>query len=412
MAERRVVVTGLGAVSPCGLDAESTWQAMVGARSGIGVITAFPCEDWPVRIAGEVRGFDPDAVVGKKEARRTERFTWFAIGAAEEAMRDAGLAPGQVPPHRLGVYIGSGIGGLAELLDAQMRFAAEGRKGLSPFTIPKAIVNLAGGHVAMRHDARGPSLAVATACATGNHSIGEAWRVIRTGEADVILAGGAEATIVPVGLGSFMVSKALSSRNDDPATASRPFDVDRDGFVMGEGAGVLVLEELERARARGARIYAEVSGYGLTNDAWHITLPGNGGAERCMEMALRSARVNPEDVGYINAHGTSTQANDSNETRAIRTVFGAHADRLMVSSTKGVTGHLLGAAGGVEALAVCRALHDGVIPPTANWHSRDPECDLDVVPNEARQVQVEVALSNGFGFGGTNATLVFRRFHG
>ena len=407
---RRVVVTGMGAVSPCGNTMPESWSSMVEARSGVGPITHFDCEGWPVRIAGQVEGFDGVALIGRRAIRRMDLFCQYAVVAADEAVADAGLDWDRGDPDRVGIYLGSGVGGINEIVRGARAFDERGYKGLSPFFIPRALTNLAAGTLAIRYNARGPSLCVTTACATGNHALGEAWRVLRSGEADVILAGGTEAGVVPVSVAGFMVMKALSKRNDDPQAASRPFDADRDGFVIGEGAAVLALETLEHARARGARIYAELVGYGLTNDAFHMTLPGNGGAARCMRQALRVAGLDLDTVDYINAHGTSTQANDVNETRAVREVFGARADALWISSTKGVTGHLLGAAGGLEAIATVKAIHEGVVPPTANWTTRDPECDLDYVPGAARERAVDVALSNSFGFGGTNATLVFRRF--
>ena len=409
---RRVVVTGLGTVSPCGNDVPTTWTSLLEGRSGVGPITHFDATDWAVQIAAEVKGFDPLDVMTKKQVRRLDLFSQYAIAAADEAMHDAGLADGGTEPERLGVYVGSGIGGIKEIFESAVAFIEHGPRGLSPFFIPKSLTNLAGGHIALRFGARGPSLCVTTACATGNHSIGEAWRTIRSGEAEVILAGGTEASVMPLGLAGFMVMRALSTRNDDPETASRPFDVDRDGFVMGEGAAVLVLEELEHAKARGAEIYAEVVGYGLTNDAHHVTAPppGGEGAARCMKMALRTAEIAPGEIQYINAHGTSTPANDVNETAAIKTVFGEHASRLAISSTKSLTGHLLGAAGGLEAIATVKAIRQGVIPPTATLQEPDPQCDLDYVPREAREMRVDAAISNAFGFGGTNATLVFRRF--
>lgn len=411
-ATRRVVVTGLGAVSPCGNDVPTTWGAMVQGRSGVGLLTRFDASSFPVRIAAEVRGFDGDGILGRKMARRVDLFAQYALVAAAEACRHAGLAPSEAGDPRLGVYVGTGIGGLHEIVTGALNFQAQGYKGLSPFFIPRALTNLAGGHIAIQYGAQGPSLCVTTACATGNHSIGEAWRAIRLDEADVVIAGGAEAAITDVGIAGFMVMKALSKRNDDPATASRPFDAERDGFVMGEGAGIVVLEELEHARRRNAPILAEVVGYALTNDAWHDTAPapGGAGAVRCMRNALASAGLRPEDVQYINAHGTSTPQNDSTETQAIKTAFGEHARKVAVSSTKSVTGHLLGAAGGVEAVASVMALHTGILPPTANLSNPDPECDLDYIAEGARQANPTVALSNAFGFGGTNATLVFRKW--
>ncbi len=417
---RRVVVTGVGAISPCGHDASSTFDAVVEGRSGIGPLTRFDASGYGTRIAGEINDFDVADVVGKKLARRTGRFVQLGIVAADEAMRDAGYdvagaldgAPSLWPENeRFGVFVGSGIGGFPEIVDAALELHERGPRAVSPFFIPTVLANLATGQLAIRYGAQGPSLAVVTACAVGNHSIGEGFQAIRDGDADVVLAGGAEAAIGPLGITGFMNMKALSSRNDDPATASRPFDKDRDGFVMSEGSGLVVLESLEHARQRDARIYCELVGYAMTTDAHHVTAPspGGAGAIRCMTKALRSAGMNPEDVDYVNAHGTSTPVNDSTETQAIRGAFGAHADKLAVSSTKGVTGHLLGAAGGLEAVLVSLAIHRGVIPPTANHHTPDPECDLDIVPNTAREQPIGAAMSNGFGFGGTNAVLVFKR---
>jgi len=411
---RRVVVTGLGAVTPCGNDVPTTWASMVEARSGTARVTRFDTSAMPVRIAAEVKGFAPEVRIDRKLTRRLELFAQYAMYAADEALQDSGFVAHPDGDPRFGVYVGSGIGGLAEIVHGSRLFDAEGWKGLSPFFIPRALTNLAGGQIAIRYGAQGPSLCVTTACATGNHAIGEAWRAIRADEADIVLAGGAEAAVSPVGLAGFMVMRALSKRNDDAARASRPFDRGRDGFVMGEGSGILVVEELEHARARGARIYAELVGYALNNDAWHDTAPapGGAGAARCMQLALRSAGVAPDAVDHINAHGTSTPQNDVTETAAIKTVFGDHARRLLVSSTKGVTGHLLGAAGGVEAVASVLALHHQRVPPTANLDEPDPECDLDYVANVARDVPLRVVLSNSFGFGGVNAALVFQRFDG
>jgi 3-oxoacyl-[acyl-carrier-protein] synthase II len=409
---RRVVVTGLGVVCPCGNDVATAWPAVVAGRSGIGPITRFDASTLPVRIAGEVRDYSPGPVLhDPREVKRLDAFIQYAMTAAYEAVRDAGLPTDQPLGDRAGVYIGTGIGGIEEITRGALTVQAGGYRTLSPFFIPRSLVNLAAGQVAMRFGARGPSLCISTACATGNHSIGEAWRAIRSGEADLIIAGGTEASIVPLGMAGFVAMKAMSKRNDDPTTACRPFDRDRDGFVMGEGSGIVVLESLDHALARGARIYAEVVGYGNTNDAHHITSPppGHEGAARCMSLALRSAGMVAEDVDYINAHGTSTPANDGNETQAIRTVFGAHADKLLVSSTKSVTGHLLGAAGGIEAVFTVLALAQGVAPPTATLENADPACDLDYVPRESRAAPLRAALSNAFGFGGTNAVLLFRR---
>ncbi|MBM4366815.1 MAG: beta-ketoacyl-ACP synthase II [Deltaproteobacteria bacterium] len=411
---RRVVVTGLGAVTPCGNDVPSTWASMVAGRSGVATVAKFDPSGMPVRIAAEVKGFEVERRIDKKLARRLDVFAQYAMFAADEALADAGLSPLAGPngegDERLGVYVGTGIGGLQEIVNGSRLFDQHGWKGLSPFFIPRALTNLAGGQIAIRYGAQGPALCVTTACATGNHAIGEAWRAIQNDDADVIIAGGCEAAVSAVGLAGFMVMRALSKRNDDPATASRPFDKDRDGFVMGEGAGILVLEEYEHARARGASIYAEIVGYALNNDAYHDTAPspGGAGAARCMRLALRSARLSPGDIDYINAHGTSTPQNDVSETAAVKTVFGEHAYKLAMTSTKGVTGHLLGAAGGVEAVASVMAIKTGIVPPTANLFEADPECDLDYVPREARESRPRTVLSNSFGFGGVNASLVFR----
>ncbi len=415
----RVVVTGLGCVSPCGTDVASTWEALVEARSGIAPLTRFDATDLPSQIAGEVKDFDPQALFGRKAVRRLGRFMQFALAASDEAIVDAGLArldDGElvvegVDPERLGAYVGSGIGGFPEIVDEAERRLDQGTARISPLFIPRSLINLATGQVAIRIGAQGPSLCVATACAVGNHAIGEAWRAIRSGDADVIVAGGTEAAISPLGYGGFMTMRALSRRNDEPTRASRPFDRDRDGFVMGEGAGLVVLESLSHARARGARIYAELTGYAATTDAHHVTAPapGHAGAARCMRLALRAARLEPEAIDYINAHGTSTPANDPEEVAAVKSVFGDHALAVMMSSTKGTTGHLLGAAGGLEAVATVKALCTGIVPPTANLENPDPACDLDHVPLQAREASLQHAMSNGFGFGGTNAVLVFSR---
>ena len=409
---RRVVVTGLGALSPCGLDVDSTWDALIAGRSGIGPIESFDTEGWPVRIAGELPGFEPLDHFTRHEVKRLERFAQLARVAAEQAVLDAEIELPGAAPDRVGVYVGTGIGGLGEIQRGADSLAEWGYKGLSPFFLPRILTNMAAGNIALRHGARGPSLCVSTACAAGNHSIGEAWRCIRGGQADVIIAGGTEACITPIAVAGFAVMRSLSRRNDDPATASRPFDRRRDGFVMSEGSGMLVLEELGHALRRGARIHAELVGYALSNDAHHITAPppDGAGAARCMASALRSAGVAPSEVGYVNAHGTSTEANDPAETAALHTVFGEHALSLAVSSTKSVTGHLLGAAGGLEAVATVLALARELLPPSATLVDPDPACDLDYIPVHARPLRVDVALSNGFGFGGTNACLVFRRF--
>lgn len=408
-----MVITGLGTVNPCGQDVPTTWRALVEGRSGIGRLTRFDADGLDCQVAGEIKGFDGAARIGAREIRRLGLFMQYAIVAGDEAMRDAGFGDGVPDPDRTGVYVGSGIGGFPEIVEGATVLLNEGIDKLSAYFIPKSLVNLATGQLAIRWKARGPSLVVSTACAVGNHSIGEAWRVVRMGDADVILAGGTEAALTPLGFGGFMVMKAMSKQTD-PALASRPFDRDRDGFVMGEGSGLVVLEDLDHALARGARIYAELCGYGNTTDAHHVTAPTpNGdGAARAMRAALRSAGIAPEVVDYVNAHGTSTPANDPSETAAIRTVFGDHAARLEVSSTKGATGHLMGAAGGVEAVATVLALQSGIVPPTVGLRNPDPACDLDYVPGEARESRPRVAISNAFGFGGTNATLVFRRWEG
>jgi 3-oxoacyl-[acyl-carrier-protein] synthase II len=411
---RRVVVTGLGCISPVGNDVVSTWDAMLAGRSGVAEVTRFDTSGMPSRIAAEVKGFDPVAALGRKSVRRSGLFMQYALVAAAEAMADAGYVRGDCwpDPNRFGAYVASGIGGFPEIVGAARSLIDEGTKRISAMFIPRSLINLAAGLVTIELDARGPSLCIATACAAGNHSIGEAWRSILFGDADVMIAGGTEAAIDQLGYGGFMNMRALSKRNDDPTTASRPFDAGRDGFVMGEGAGLIVMETLEHALARGARIYCEVVGYALTTDAHHITAPAPGGegAARCMRRAMEVAGLEPTDVDYVNAHGTSTPINDPTETAAIRSVFGEQADRLAVSSTKGVTGHLLGAAGGLEAIALAKTLYTGWVPPTANLTTPDPQCDLDYVPGCARKADPRAGLSNGFGFGGTNAVLAMKRW--
>jgi len=411
---RRVVVTGLGAITPVGNNAEELWTALTHARSGIGPITKFDAAAYPTRIAGEIRNFDPLAYVDKKDARRLDPYLQYAVASSVQAVTDAGLDPARVDAERFGVMIGSGIGGITTLLDGEHVLLQKGPDRVSPFIIPMLIINMASGLVSMRFGAKGPNSSVVTACATGNHAIGDAFKLIRYGEADVMVAGGAEAMIVPLTIAGFCAMKAMSTRNDDPQKASRPFDAARDGFVCGEGAGIVVIESLEHAVRRDARIYAEVIGYGMTGDAHHMTAPDpeGDGAARAMALALKSAGLHASEVGYINAHGTSTPYNDKFETIAIKRVFGDHARKLAVSSTKSMTGHLLGAAGGVEAIATALALHHGLLPPTINYETPDPDCDLDYVPNQARKQDVEVALSNAFGFGGTNATLAFRKYRG
>jgi len=413
-APRRVVVTGLGLITPLGIGVEASWQGLLAGRSGIRRITAFDASGFPTQIAGEVDGFVPEDFIDGKDVKKMDRFIQFAVAAAGMAVEDAGLSIGEANAERVGVAVGAGMGGLPIIEKYHRVFLERGPRRITPFFIPSLIINLASGQISIRFGAKGPNLAEVTACATGSHSIGESFRIVERGDADVMIAGGTEACLTALGVGGFNAMKALSTRNDEPERASRPFDVDRDGFVMGEGAGVLILEALEHARARGARIHAEITGYGMTADAYHITSPEptGEGAARCMRMALRGAGMAPEEVGYINAHGTSTKYGDEIETRAIKTVFGEHARRLAVSSTKSMTGHLLGAAGGVEAVVTVLALRDGRLPPTINLDRPDPECDLDYVPNQAREARIEAALSNSFGFGGTNACLLFRRFPG
>jgi 3-oxoacyl-[acyl-carrier-protein] synthase II len=417
---RRVVITGLGALTPVGNTAEEFWSSLTQGRSGVGPITKFDAHEkdangayrFATRIAGEVRHFDPLRFVEKKDARRMDPYLHYAVACAAMAMEDSALDPATVDGTRFGVLIGSGIGGITTLLEGERTRLEKGPERVSPFIIPMMIVNMAAGLVSMRYGAKGPNSAVVTACATGNHAIGDAFRLIQRRDADVMIAGGAEAMVVPLAIAAFCAMKAMSTRNDEPEKASRPFEAGRDGFVPSEGGGIVVLEALEHARRRDARIYAEVIGYGLSADAHHMTAPDpeGDGAMRAMALALRDAGVTPGDVGYINAHGTSTPYNDKFETIAIKRVFGDHARRLAVSSTKSMTGHLLGAAGGVEAIATALALHHGLLPPTINYDTPDPECDLDYIPNQARKQDVEVALSNAFGFGGTNATLAFRKY--
>jgi 3-oxoacyl-[acyl-carrier-protein] synthase II len=407
---RRVVVTGLGLVTPLGTGVEKTWKALCAGESGIDRITRFDATGFDAQIAGEVKDFDPAQFIEKKEIKKMDAFIHYAVGASQLAVEDAKLTVAPEEATRVGVYIGSGIGGLGSIEHYHHVLKEKGPGRVSPFFIPMTIINLASGQVAIRLGAKGPNSCAVTACATGNHCIGDATRLIQRNDADVMLAGGAEAAITPLGVAGFASAKALSFRNDAPTKASRPFDKDRDGFVLGEGAGVVVLEELEHARRREARIYAEVIGYAMNSDAYHITAPPEDGegAVRCMEMVLKDANVAKTDVGYINAHGTSTMA-DAIETKAIKQVFGQQAFRIPVSSTKSMTGHLLGAAGGIEAVFSILALHHGILPPTINLEHPDPSCDLDYVPNHARPANPQVVLSNSFGFGGVNACLLFRR---
>ncbi|WP_420804629.1 beta-ketoacyl-ACP synthase II [Geobacter sulfurreducens] len=411
MSMRRVVVTGVGAVSPLGVGNAANWDALVSGTSGIGHITRFDASDLPVRIAGEVKGFDPEQYIDKKEVKKMDLFIQYAMAAAHYAMEDSGLQITEENAERTGVLVGAGLGGLPTIEKYHAAMLEGGHKKISPFFIPMLIINLAPGHISIKYGAKGPNLSSVSACATGTHSIGDAYHMIKRGDADAMIAGGTESTVTPLGIGGFAVMKALSTRNDDPTAASRPFEKNRDGFVLAEGAGIVVLEEYEAAKKRGAKIYAEIVGYGLTGDAYHLTAPApeGEGAARCMKMALNNAGVRPEEVDYINAHGTSTPFNDYYETLAVKSVFGDYAKKVMVSSTKSMTGHLLGAAGGVEAVFTLMAMDKGVIPPTINYQEQDPECDLDYVPNAAREKSITYALSNNFGFGGTNATLLFKK---
>ena len=413
MDKRRVVMTGVGAVTPVGNTAEEFWAALLEGRSGIGAITRFDASQMPTRIAGEIKGFDPLKYIDKKDDRKFDRFLKYAVACAAMAVEDAGIQTDRVDASRFGVLVGSGIGGLETLLENFETLRTKGPDRVSPFFIPMIIINMASGVIAMRFGAKGPNSSVVTACATGNHAIGEAMRIIERGDADVMIAGGSEAIIVPLTIAGFSQMKAMSTRNDEPTKASRPFDAGRDGFVCGEGGGLVVLESLEHARQRDARIYAEMVGYGMTGDAHHMTAPDpeGDGAARAMAAALRDGGLEPSAVGYINAHGTSTPYNDKFETIAIKRVFGEHAKKVPISSTKSMTGHLLGAAGGIEAIATAFAIHHGVLPPTINYDTPDPDCDLDYIPNQARKQEVEVALTNAFGFGGTNATLALKKFH-
>lgn len=406
---RRVVVTGLGCVSPVGNTAESSWQAITAGRSGIANITRFDASGLSVHFAGEVKGFNIEDYVAAKEARHMDVFIHYGIAAGLQALDDCGLVIDEVNAERVGVMVGSGIGGLPMIEDTHTDYTNRGARRISPFFVPGSIINMISGHISILRGLKGPNLAAVTACTTGLHSLGLAARLIQHGDADVMVAGGAESTISPLGVGGFAAARALSTRNDDPGAASRPWDIDRDGFVLGEGAGVLVLEEFEHARARGAVIYAELSGVGFSGDAFHMTAPSMDGPRRCMLAALRDAGVGPEAVSYINAHGTSTPLGDKNETEAIKAAFGDHAKRLVVNSTKSMTGHLLGGAGGVESVFTVLALHHQVSPPTINIFNQDPQCDLDYCANQARDLPIEVAVKNNFGFGGTNGTLVFSR---
>jgi 3-oxoacyl-[acyl-carrier-protein] synthase II len=408
MTKRRVVITGIGMISPLGIGNDATWQGLLEGKSGIGCITKFDPTAFACKIAGEVKGFNPEDWIEKKEVKKSDTFIHYAIAAAQMAVSDSGIDTKKEDADRFGVIIGSGIGGLPLIEEMHKKMLERGPSRISPFFIPGLIVNLAAGHISIRFNCRGPSSAPATACATGAHAIGDAFKIIQRDDADLMFAGGSEAVITPLAVGGFSAMRALSTRNDDPQHASRPWDLNRDGFVMGEGAGVVLIEERERAIARGAKIYCEVTGYGMSSDAYHITSPSEdgGGMTRVMQRALKDAKLNPTDIQYINAHGTSTPVGDRIETIAIKAVFGDAAYKVAVSSTKSMTGHLLGAAGGLETAICALAIKNSILPPTANYETPDPECDLDYIPNKARPMQVQHALSNSFGFGGTNACLV------
>jgi 3-oxoacyl-[acyl-carrier-protein] synthase II len=407
--KRRVVITGLGIVSPVGNDIQTAWQNIVGGQSGIGRITRFDPTDFNCHIAGEVKDFDVTQYLSAKEARQMDTFIHYGIAAGIQAWKDSGLELTEEMATRAGVIVGSGIGGLHRIEDTQTEYLAKGPRRISPFFVPGSLINLVSGHLSIMLNLKGPSYAVVSACTTGLHSIGDAARLIEYGDADVMVAGGTEATISPLGIGGFAAMRALSTRNDDPTSASRPWDIDRDGFVMGEGAGVLILEEYEHAKKRGARIYGEFVGYGLSSDAHHITAPDCDGPKRGIAMALNHAGINVDQVQYVNAHGTSTPIGDKNETEAIKLAFGDAATKLVINSTKSMTGHLLGAAGGIEAVFTTLAVYHQISPPTINIFNQDPECDLDYCANEARDLKIEVALSNSFGFGGTNGSMAIKR---
>ncbi|MFI5294614.1 MAG: beta-ketoacyl-ACP synthase II [Thermodesulfovibrionales bacterium] len=412
MSGRRVVVTGLGLISPLGIGVEKSWSGLLQGRSGVRRITQFDASSFATKIAGEVDGFNPEDYIEPKEVKKMDRFIHFGVAASTMAMEDSGLKVDEHNAARVGVYVGSGMGGLPAIEHYHKVLLEKGPRRITPFFIPMLIINLAAGQISIKFGAKGPNSAPATACATGSHAIGDAFKVIQRGDADAMIAGGTESCITSMGIGGFNAMKALSTRNDEPEKASRPFDRDRDGFIMGEGSGILIIEELGHALARKAKIYAEIAGYGLTGDAYHITspAPGGEGAARCMTMALRDAGMDPWEVDYINAHGTSTKYGDELETLAIKTVFKEHAYKVAVSSTKSMTGHLLGAAGGVEAVICALTIHNGMVPPTINLDNPDPECDLDYVPHTARKADIRAALSNSFGFGGTNACLLFKKF--
>lgn len=411
MAKRRVVITGLGMVSPVGLDVKTSWENILAGKSGIAPITHFDVSAFPTRIGGSIKDFDVSTIMMAKEARKMDPFIHYGIAAAKEAIEHAGLEITEDNAERIGVSIGSGIGGIGSIEKGYEAYLKGGPRKISPFFVPSSIINMISGNLSIMYGMKGPNIALVTACATATHSIGDAARIIEYGDADVMIAGGAEMATTPTGLGGFCAARALSTRNDDPQTASRPWDSDRDGFVLSDGAGVLVLEEYETARQRGATIHAEITGYGMSGDAYHMTSPsaGGDGAKRCMQAALRNAGLNAERIDYINAHGTSTQAGDMAEIYAVKGAFGEHATTLAMSSTKSMTGHLLGAAGGIEAIFTTLAIRDQIAPPTINLSHPDPQCDLDFVPGEAREMKIDHTLSNSFGFGGTNGTLVISR---
>lgn len=411
MSKRRVVITGLGIISPLGNDVAETWRNIRNGKSGIGLISHFDTSAFSVRIGGSIRNFDPARYISPKDIKKMDHFIHYGMAAGSQAIEDSGLEINEKNAHRVGVAVGSGIGGLPGIEKGTQLYLEGGPRKLSPFFVPSNIINMISGNLSIKYGAKGPNFAIVTACTTGTHNIGDAARLIEYGDADVMIAGGAEMATSPTGLGGFAATRALSTRNDNPEAASRPWDRDRDGFVLSDGAGVIVLEEYEHARKRGARIYAELIGYGMSGDAYHMTAPSEDGdgAARCMENALRNAGINPGQVDYINAHGTSTPAGDVVETKAVKRVFGDHAKKLAVSSTKSMTGHMLGAAGGVEAVFSILSIQDQVAPPTINLDNPDPECDLDYVPNTARPMKINIALSNSFGFGGTNGTLIFKR---
>ena len=411
MSKRRVVVTGMGMISPVGMNVKDSWENILAGKGGIGPIEHFDVSDYTVRFGGTIKNFAPGDLISTKDAKKMDVFIQYGIAAAAEAIEDSGLEVTDENAERIGVSIGSGIGGIGIIEKNHEIILEKGPRRVSPFLIPASIINMISGHVSIRYGLKGPNIALVTACATATHGIGDASRIIEYGDADVMIAGGAERASTPSSMAGFAAARALSTRNDDPATASRPWDVDRDGFVLSDGAGVVVLEEYEHAKKRGATIYAEITGYGMSGDAYHMTSPSEGGdgAKRCMQYALRNAGTNPEEIDYINAHGTSTPAGDKAEIYAVKGAFGDHANKLAMSSTKSMTGHLLGAAGGIEAIFTALAIRDQVAPPTINIFNQDPECDLDLVPGTAREMKIDTALSNSFGFGGTNGTLVFRK---